>query len=183
MLGAVLALFALVSALSPSDALASDAEQRLRIEKVIEFDREKLAELKGDVSKRQTLFDQIADGIGALEGDLARSEARLDEIVETGESSERSTLHAEISGLGTELELFETQSDLAFSSLTTVREQMRALEKKLEREQRALDALSGVVPEEETAPPTAAPATPQPDVPPSSGPIPTGPSGSRRIRS
>jgi hypothetical protein len=66
MLGALLLLFALNLALSPSDGLASDTEQLLRIEKVIEFDREKLTELKADVSKRQEFFDQLADGVGAL---------------------------------------------------------------------------------------------------------------------
>ena len=148
MLGALLVLSALASALSPSDGLASDTEQLLRIEKVIEFDREKLAELTADVSKRQEFFDRLADGIGALEGDLAQRKARLGEVAETGDSSERSTLQAEISALETELELFQTQSELAFSSLTTTREQTRALEKKLEREQRALDALRGAVLEE-----------------------------------
>jgi chromosome segregation ATPase len=123
-LGAQILLFALVSALLPSYGLASDTEQLLRIEKVIELDREKLAELQADVSKRQEFFDQLADGIGALEGDLAQRKARLDEITETGDPSERSTLQAEIPSLETELELFQTQSELAFSSLTTVREQL-----------------------------------------------------------
>ena len=171
MLGALLLLFVLVSALSPSDGLASDTEQLLRIEKVIEFDREKLAELEADVTKRQAFFDQLADGIGALEEELAQSKARLDQIAETGDPSEGSTLQAEISGLETELELFKTQSELAFSSLTTVREQMRALEKKLERELRALDVLSGLVPEEGAAPPAAASPTAQPDVSPTAMPL------------
>jgi len=171
MLGAPLLLFALVSVLSPSDGLASDIEQLLRIEKVIEFDREKLTELKADVSKRQALFEQLADGMRPLEADLAQSKARLDQIAETGDLSERSNLEAEISGIETELELFETQSELAFSSFTTIRDQMRALEKKLEREQRALDAMSGVAPEEAAAPATATPSTPQLGVPPSAVPV------------
>jgi small conductance mechanosensitive channel len=167
----VLVLFVLASALSPSDGWASDTEELLRIEKVIEFDREKLAELKADVSRRQALFDQLADGMKGLEGDLAQSKARLEEIAETGDLSERSSLEAKIASLETELELFQTQSELVFSSLTTIRDQMRALEKKLEREQRALDALGGVLPEEGAAPSTAAPVTPQPDVPPSAMPM------------
>jgi len=170
MLGALLVLFVLVSALSPSDGLASDTEQLRRIEKVIEFDREKFAELEADVTKRQEFFDQLAGGIGTVEEELAQRKARLDQITETGDPSEGSTLQAEISGLETELELFKTQSELAFASLTTVREQMRALEKKLEREQRALDALSGIAPEE-PATPMATRATPQPGVPLSAVPM------------
>jgi small conductance mechanosensitive channel len=166
-----LLLFALVSALSPSYGLASDTEQLLRIEKVIEFDREKLADLKTDVSKRQKFFDQLADSIRVLDEELAQRKARLDQIAETGDPSQESTVQAELSSLETELELFQTQSELAFSSLTTIREQMLALEKKLEREQRALDSLSGLVPEEGTAPPPAASPTAQPDVSPSAMPM------------
>ncbi|MGB5583193.1 MAG: mechanosensitive ion channel domain-containing protein, partial [Gammaproteobacteria bacterium] len=66
------------------------------------------------------------------------------------------------------LELLRAQSELAFSALTTVRQQIGVLEKKIEREQRTVDTLLGVAPEVmETAPPAGAPVDQQPSVIPS----------------
>jgi small conductance mechanosensitive channel len=151
---------------------ASDAERVLRIEGVVELDRQKLAVLEADVTRRQSFFDRLADGIATVEGYLAGKRARLEEIGDTGDPAEKSSLEAEISKLENELELLQTQSELAFSSLKTVREQMAALEKKIEREQRALDVLTGVAPQEPAAQPSAATApAAQPDTPPSMLPL------------
>jgi hypothetical protein len=84
MLGVLLLLFALNSILLPSSGLASDTEQLLRIEKVIELDREKLAELKSDISQRQEFFDQLADRTRMLKRNLAGSKARLEEMASAG---------------------------------------------------------------------------------------------------
>ena len=144
---------------------ASDAQRVRRIREVIEFDRARLEQAKADQPQRQALFDQLAEVIAAWKADQQEKRLRLEQ---TSDPEKRESLEREIAKLDDELNLLRAQSELAFSSLTTVRQQIGVLEKKIEREQRTVDTLLGVAPEVmETAPPAGAPVDQQPAVIPS----------------
>jgi len=142
--------------------VASDDQRVRRIREVIELDRERLEQAKADQPQRQALFDQLAEGIEAWKADQQDKRLRLEQ---TSDPEKRASLEREIAKLDDELELLRAQSELAFSALTTVRQQIEVLEKKIEREQRTVDSLLGVAPElTEAAPPVGAPADRQPAV-------------------
>jgi len=144
---------------------ASDAQRVRRIREVIEFDRARLEQARADQPQRQALFDQLAEVIAAWKADQQEKRLRLEQ---TSDPEKRESLEREIAKLDDELNLLRAQSELAFSSLTTVRQQIGVLEKKIEREQRTVDTLLGVAPEVmETAPPAGAPVDQQPAVIPS----------------
>jgi len=144
---------------------ASDAQRVRRIREVIEFDRARLEQARADQPQRQALFDQLAEVIAAWKADQQEKRLRLEQ---TSDPEKRESLEREIAKLDGELDLLRAQSELAFSSLTTVRQQIGVLEKKIEREQRTVDTLLGVAPEVmETAPPAGAPVDQQPAVIPS----------------
>ena len=141
---------------------ASDAQRVRRIREVIEFDRAKLEQARADHPKRQELFDQLAKGIEAWKANRQEKKLRLEQ---TSDPEKRAGLEREIDKLDDELELLRAQSELTFSALTTVRQQIGVLEKKIKREQRTVDTLLGVAPEvTEAAPPAGAPADRQPAV-------------------
>jgi small conductance mechanosensitive channel len=148
-------LLAFMAACAPFVALGSDTEQLFRIEQVIELDRQKLAELRADISKREAFFEWIAGGLATTEAKLTEKRTRLQALGEGGDATERSDLEAEISKLEVEMDLVQTQSEIAYTTLTTVRDQITALEKKIERERRALDALEGGMPELPSTEPSA----------------------------
>ncbi|MDH4016101.1 MAG: mechanosensitive ion channel, partial [Actinomycetota bacterium] len=131
---------------------ASEATRVVRIEGVIDLDRKKLAELEASIAERQGFFDDLADRVRSLDEDLSAKRARLDEIGESDDAGERTRVEAEIAELEEEQVLVRTQSELAFASLATIREQIEALEKKIEREQRALDVLERTAPRAPAAP-------------------------------
>ena len=136
---------------------ASDAQRVRRIREVIEFDRARLEQARSNLPQRQALFDQLAE---AMETWKADQQAKRLQLEQTSDPEKRESLENEIAKLDDELELLRAQSELAFSSLTTVRQQIPNLEKKIEREQRTLDVLLGVA--TVTAPPAGAPADDQP---------------------
>ena len=147
--------------------VASDDQRVRRIREVIELDRERLEQAKADQPQRQALFDQLAEGIEAWKVDQQDKRLRLEQ---TSDPEKRASLEREIAKLDDELELLRAQSELAFSALTTVRQQIEVLEKKIEREQRTVDSLLGVVPVlTEAVPPAGA----QPDRQPAVIPAPT----------
>jgi len=122
---------------------ASDAQRVRRIREVIEFDRARLEQARADQPQRQALFDQLAEVIAAWKADQQEKRLRLEQ---TSDPEKRESLEREIAKLDGELDLLRAQSELAFSSLTTVRQQIGVLEKKIEREQRTVDTLLGVAP-------------------------------------
>ena len=146
---------------------ASDAQRVRRIREVIEFDRARLEQAVADQPQRLALFDKLAEAIEAWKVDQQEKRLRLEQ---TSDPEERASLEREIAKLDDELELLRAQSELAFSALTTVRQQIGGLEKKIEREQRTVDTLLGMAPEAtEAAPPAGAPADQQPAAIPAPG--------------
>ena len=125
-------------AVQESIEVASDDQRVRRIRKVIEFDRARLEQAKADQPQRQVLFDKLAEGIEAWKVDQQDKRLRLEQ---TSDPKKRANLEREIAKLDDELELLRAQSELAFSALTTVRQQIEVLEKKIKREQRTVTFL------------------------------------------
>ena len=149
-------------AVQESIEVVSEDQRVRRIREVIELDRAWLEQAKADLPQRQALFDQLAEGIEAWKVDQQDKRLRLEQ---TSDPEKRANLERKIAKLDDELEFLRAQSELAFSALTTVRQQIEILEKKIEREQRTVDSLLGVAPElTEAVSPTRAPADQQPAV-------------------
>ncbi len=132
-----------------------DAERLLRHERVIELDRAKLDEVRLDLEKRQSFFDALAEMTTGVILELIEKKEELEGMGEAVDPAERTVLEATVAGLEVEAELFKTQSDVALTAEATIRQQIEALEKKLEREQRAIDTLRGVAPADAAAAPPA----------------------------
>ncbi|MGB5549344.1 MAG: mechanosensitive ion channel domain-containing protein [Thermoanaerobaculia bacterium] len=126
--------------------LVSDVERLLRHERVMDLDRVKLEEVRLDLEKRQTTFEALGAATYERAVEVEAKKKELQDLGETGDPDARSALEATILELEADLELYKTQSDLALTAESTIRRQIEALEKKLERHQRAVDVLRGVAP-------------------------------------
>jgi small conductance mechanosensitive channel len=155
---------------APVEAV-SDASRVLRIDEAIRLDRAKLRDLEKELGEREGFFEEMAEASRSVHAELEEKRKTLEELPADADPDERPALEGEIEKLERELGLLETQSDLAFTSLTTIRTQIEALEEKLEREQHALDVLSGVAPREPAARPPAPAAVTQPGAVPTTVPI------------
>ena len=137
--------------------LTSDVERLLRYERVKELDQAKLETVRKELEEQQELFDAIGSATYQLSIELEEKKKSLDELGEAGDPEERSLLETAIGDLETDLGFYRTQSDLELTTETNLRQQIESLEKKLEREQRAIDTLRGVDPSEPQPAPTPEP--------------------------
>ena len=126
--------------------LLSDVELLLKYERVKELDQAKLEKVRKELEEQQALFDVIRTTTYDLTVELEEKQKELEKLGEAEEADTRSALEAVISDLQKDLELYKAQSDLELTAETNLRRQIESLEKKQEREQRAIDALRGVEP-------------------------------------
>lgn len=150
----------------------SQSDRLLRLEQVIESDKEKLAEIKQDLADREAFYDDLTSRIKQGEIDLAAGKKRLEELGGAEASEEAAELAAEIVKGEEWLPIARSQSDLTFQSAKTLQEQIQALELKIAEEEKALANLVGPSAEEleqQAAPTEAASgdvATPTPGLTP-----------------
>jgi small conductance mechanosensitive channel len=129
---------------APTEA-ASDAKRVVRIRKVIELDRKRIKWLKGELRERTRWFEELAarmEETGAQRNELRE---RL-EVLE--EAPERNTAQVEavrerLTEVDENFEIIDTQTDLALKAEKIVRDQLEALEEKIEQEEVALGRLTG----------------------------------------
>ena len=124
----------------------SAAERLLLRDRAIELDRAKLEEVQRELETRQAFFDVLGKQTQELAIVLEEKRNQLEELGETADPEEVSALEAEIAEVETQLRFMTVQTDLSLTAENTVRKQIEALEKKLEREQRSIDTLRGVTP-------------------------------------
>ncbi len=124
--------------------LLSDVERLLRHERIMELDRAKLAEAREELEEHRQFFDDLGNVTYNLSLELEAKQAELEELGAAGSPQIRAALALEIEELEADLELYKIESDLILTAESTLRRQIEALEKKLERHQRAVDALRGV---------------------------------------
>ena len=135
-------------------SLTSDSERLLRYTRVMELDQAKLEQVRRDLEEQQELAERVGTLTYELVTELEEKNQQLRDLDGSEDPATRSDLEAEIRDLEMDLELYKAQSDLELTTGTTLRQQMASLEKKLERQQRAIDTLRGVGP---TTPKPAAP--------------------------
>jgi small-conductance mechanosensitive channel len=130
----------------------SEADQAIRITKIIELDSARLEELESDVVLRETAFQEIIDDLALKEVELVEAQERLAGVEASGDADAINQLTVKVKALTEMIELEKAQSEVDFNSARILREQYQALEIKIKDEQAALDVLEGKVP-----PPTVAP--------------------------
>ena len=141
----------------------SEADQAIRLTKVIELDTARLEELKLDLIQREAFFQEMIDDLARKEAEVLQAQEQLAEAQASGDVDNVNQLAAKIDALNEMIELERSQSEVDFNAEKTVREQLQALEIKIVDDQAALDTLEGKVPPptdpSATAPPLAAPDT------------------------
>ena len=137
--------------------LLSDVERLLRYERVKELDQAKSEAVRRELEEQQKLFDAIGAATYELSIELEEKKKELEELGEAASPEERSLLEAAIGDLERDLEFYKAQSDLELTTETNLRQQIESLEKKLQREQRAIDTLRGIEPSEPKTTPTPEP--------------------------
>ena len=152
--------------------LLSDVERLLRYERIKELDQAKLETVREGLEEQQELFDALGTETYELSIDLEEKNKALEELGEAGDPEERSALETAIRDLEMDLEYYKVQSDLELTTEANLRQQIESLEKKLEREQRAIDTLRGIEPGKPKLAPTPETQAPAEAVGGPSAPIP-----------
>jgi len=156
---------------APTEA-ASDAKRMVRIRKVIELDTQHLRWLRSELRSRTEWFEGLVEAMAEVAAERNEKKEKLEALEADPESDpeEVEALRAELKEVEVDYGLFDTQTDLALTAEKAVREQLTALEDKLEKEKRALGELTGEieieVPDEAPAPaPAPAEAAKAPPLP------------------
>ena len=121
----------------------SQADRLMRLEQIIEADREKLAGIKQDLADREALFESLSSDIKEIEAEVAEATKRLEEMGGAGASDEAAALAEEIVRGEEWIKIAKDQSDITFRSAKTIQDQIQALESKITEEEKALANLAG----------------------------------------
>jgi small conductance mechanosensitive channel len=124
----------------------SEADQAIRIKKVIELDTARLEELKRDLVQREAAFQEMIDEIASKEAKQLQTQEKLAEAEASNDADTVNRLNVEIDARKEMIELVRKQSEVDFNTEKTVREQLQALENKIEEEKAALEVLEGKTP-------------------------------------
>ena len=145
---------------APTEA-ASDAKRMVRIRKVIELDTQHLRWLRRELRSRTEWFEGLVEAMAEVAAERNDKKEKLEALEAAPESDpdEVEALRAELKEIEVDYGLFDTQTDLALTAEKAVREQVAALEEKIEAEKRALGELTGEIEIELPDAPAAAPAT------------------------
>jgi chromosome segregation ATPase len=133
------------------DDAGTDAKRVVRIRRAIELDEERLDWLRSELRARKARFEALATTLTAVAAERDEVRGKLELL----DGSERPEVAARAEAWKTELEeleedvrLLEVQTDLALKAEKIVREQIEALEIKLEEQRVALGRLTGEIPAE-----------------------------------
>ena len=145
---------------APTEA-ASDAKRMVRIRKVIELDTQHLRWLRSELRSRTEWFEGLVEAMAEVAAERNDKKEKLEALEAAPESDpdEVEALRAELKEIEVDYGLFDTQTDLALTAEKAVREQVAALEEKIEAEKRALGELTGEIEIELPDAPASAPAT------------------------
>jgi small conductance mechanosensitive channel len=132
---------------APPTEAASDAKRMVRIRKVIELDTQHLRWLRGELRDRSEWFERLVEAMAEVAAERNEKKEKLQALDADPESdpNEVEALRAELKDLDVDYGLFDKQTDLALTAEKAVREQVAALEEKLEGEKRALGELAGEI--------------------------------------
>ncbi|MGB5815852.1 MAG: mechanosensitive ion channel domain-containing protein [Thermoanaerobaculia bacterium] len=136
-----------------SPAGLTDSRRLMRIERVIEADKERLSKLQADLEERENLFEEMAAEREGLKSARAEKTAQVEELKAAGDLNEASSLEAELAKLEQQFQLLTNQTELTYNSAKSLQDQIRALQQKIEKDEKARDQLTGVRPPEDAAAP------------------------------
>jgi small conductance mechanosensitive channel len=122
----------------------SDARRLIRIERAIKADKERLAKLKTDLEERESQFELMAVEREELKSARAEKTNRLEELKAAGELERVASVEGELANLDQQFQLLTNQTELTYDSAKSLQEQIRALEEKIAKDEKARDQLMGV---------------------------------------
>ena len=132
--------------------LMTDADRVIRIENIIRLDQDKLEALRIDLAEHEQLFQETAKDVLAAEASLETLDQSLEALAEAPDPQRRAELETSRDRVEALSEVLREFSDLLFTSENSMRKQIQALEKKIEREKRTLAEIRGLAPDEPAAP-------------------------------
>jgi small conductance mechanosensitive channel len=136
-----------------SPAVITDAERLLRVEQVIQLDMERLSKLRSDKQEREDLFDELAAELEFLKTARAEKTSQLEELKAAGDLDKASSLEVEVAKLEQQYQLLMNQTDLTYKSAKSLQDQIRSLQEKIEKDEKARNELMGARPTEEAGAP------------------------------
>jgi small conductance mechanosensitive channel len=136
-----------------SPAVITDAERLLRVEQVIQLDMERISKLRSDKQEREDLFDELAAELEFLKTSRAEKTSQFEELKAAGDLDEASSLEAEVAKLEQQYQRLLKQTDLTYQSAKSLGDQIRSLQEKIEKDEKARNELMGARPTEEAGAP------------------------------
>jgi small conductance mechanosensitive channel len=136
----------------------SDAELLVELERAIESDKARLAELKAESKKQEESFDRMNEYSRKAKKTLEKKKQELQELSAEEPSPKAEALKSEIETLEEDQARVKKRSDLLYQTGKTAKEQIKTLTEKIEGNLQTVDRLSGKIqPEREAAAPPSAP--------------------------
>jgi small conductance mechanosensitive channel len=151
--------------------LMTDAERVIGIERAIERDEQRLEELKVEQGLFEESFEHVTHLILIADRSIVDLEDEIAALPPDATEQERSGLEDSRSRVQVLAEILRKLSEIAFTAESTSRQQIVALEKKIAKEYRILERLSGL---ESANPSVPVAVTPSAEAP-SGGPAPETP--------
>ena len=125
---------------APSDdespAVLSDAERLLRVERIIQLDKERLSKLRSDKQEREDLFDELAAELEIVKTSQAEKTSQFEELKAAGDLDEASSLVAEVAKLEQQYQLLLNQTDLTYKSAKSLGDQIRSCRRRSKKTRR-----------------------------------------------
>ncbi len=131
------------SSVTVSQQQPSDAERITQLQRSLETDRKRLAELKASLSNPQEEYPKAEREFKQLNEQLEGLKKRLQKLQAAGKNDEEKTVRTEIDVLTKKWTLAKERFDLAIRGRRATQEVITSLEEKLPKNAEALDALLG----------------------------------------
>ncbi|MBW2207884.1 MAG: mechanosensitive ion channel [Deltaproteobacteria bacterium] len=136
----------------------SAAERIIQMQSTIETDKKKLNDLKRELAELQQEFKRDTAKLTELKGRIAEKKKAIENAQEKGDSSDEDKLKIDIDSLDKEYENTNKESNLVFQAEKTVRQQIKTLNEKIERNVQTLNRLRGTEAPAEKPKPATSPA-------------------------
>ncbi len=130
----------------------SDAERVADLKQTLEVEHARLNELETELSHPASEFAKAEKGFQELDREVEQKRELLAKLKTDGKAADASTLEKELASIEKQRLLAKERFDLALEERKTLREEVATLRRKLQRDQEALDELTGMKlkPDDET---------------------------------
>ena len=122
----------------------SEAERIARLNRRLETDRERLAEMQAQLSDPQSAYVEAEKDFQRLDLELEKLKKTIDELKAGGQAAAAAALAPELEELEKQWKLAEQRFGLEIEERKAVQEQIATLQQKLAKDQEVLDKLRGV---------------------------------------